>query len=327
MTTGTAVATPRKPTVSVLERLATVLTSVSALILTAYFLTRINVITVDRTMTWESIAVLTAPLDASALGVVAVGFNWIGRRRLRRWARRMRQQRAQENEEQRAEKRARGASLLLGVPASLQNLPDYLAILRQMHILSALFTTAVMVTAVSVTVVNDGPRVPAASFTVTAVQYCRTPLESIYHDAAAARDDALHDATDAQAFIADMNAHASALQADGATLSPAVSALQAASPPDSKYSALRTDCLQALQQAISLLNTPTVPVSPPFPRTVSGIDLVRDASAFVTSNPSTLFQVAPIVHQALDTALNNEVGLNQQLQSDAQQVQNNLLAP
>jgi hypothetical protein len=85
--------------------------------------------------------------------------------------------------------------------------------------------------------------------------------------------------------------------------------------------------VKALQQVITLLNTPTLPVSAPFPSTVSGIDLVRDASAFVTSNPSTVSQVAPVVHQALDTALNNETGLNQQLQSDAQQVQNNLLAP
>jgi hypothetical protein len=107
----------------------------------------------------------------------------------------------------------------------------------------------------------------------------------------------------------------------------AVSALQAASPPNSKYAALRTDCLMALRQAMTLLNEPTLHVSPPFPGSVSGIGLLRDGASYVTANPSTVSQVAPMVHQALDTALNNEQGLNNQLQSDAQQMQNDLLAP
>jgi hypothetical protein len=37
--------------------------------------------------------------------------------------------------------------------------------------------------------------------------------------------------------------------------------------------------------------------------------------------------VAPFVHQTLDSALNGEQGLNNQLQLDAQNVQNDLLAP
>jgi hypothetical protein len=40
-----------------------------------------------------------------------------------------------------------------------------------------------------------------------------------------------------------------------------------------------------------------------------------------------LSQVAPIVHETLDSALNGEQGLNNQLLSDAQQIQNELLAP
>ena len=222
---------------------------------------------------------------------------------------------------------ARGQQPVIGVPASVQNIPDYLRTLQQTHLLPALFTTVVVVAAVGTTVVTAGPRVPAVTFTVTAVQSCRTPLESIYQDAATARDDALRDAADAQAFITDINQQANALQTDAATLPGAVSALQAASPPNSKYAALRTDCLVALRQAMTLLNEPTLHVSPPFPGSVSGIGLLRDGASYVTANPSTVSQVAPMVHQALDTALNNEQGLNNQLHSDAQQMQNDLLAP
>jgi hypothetical protein len=160
-----------------------------------------SLLPVNTAVSWEHYAVLAAPLGASTLGVVATVCNWIGRRRLRKWARQVRQLQAQATAEDKAEKRTHGASVLLVAPATAQNVPDYMNVLQQLHILPGILTTVVVVSAVTVTVVNDGPRVPQATFTATAVQDCRIPLESIYQDASTARDDAGNDASSASQFI------------------------------------------------------------------------------------------------------------------------------
>ncbi|HEV2235845.1 MAG TPA: hypothetical protein VGR57_04205, partial [Ktedonobacterales bacterium] len=175
--------------VSRLERLASVFTIISALILAGYLLYRLSIIPLDARVNWQAAAAVLAPVVATIIGGIGSFFAWVGRRRTR----------AKAEKDERAT-RAKVAQGLIAAPAALQNLPDWLAWLRGSHFLSNIFSGGVLLGAVAVTVVTGAPRAPLIGFAGQLVVNCQLPLQSVFQHASEIHDAAHTDSGDVTAF-------------------------------------------------------------------------------------------------------------------------------
>jgi hypothetical protein len=311
-TTTTATATRT----SGLERFATGLTIISALILAGYLLYRLGIVPVDAHVTWQAAVAVLAPVAATLVGGTGSLFAWLGRRRTR----------TLREKDERAT-RSKVAQGLIAAPAALQNLPDWLSWMRASHIVSNLFTGGVLLGAVAVTVVTGAPHAPLIGFAGQLVMNCQLPLQNVYQHASEIHDAAHNDSADAAAFRSALEKSATDLQGDATSLTGALGALHSLSAPQATYQGLLSDCTSAVQQARDFLNTESIAAGAPISAQVSGLSLLRSASARMTTNPEQVGPVSDVVFQVYDGEIQQTADLRNQLASEAGQLQSALLAP
>ncbi len=117
------------------------------------------------------------------------------------------------------------------------------------------------------------------------------------------------------------------LQADATALPGVLHTLQGITAPQARYQSLLTDCESALQQAQAFLDTTDTTVGAPFNATVSGVSLLQAASALMSTHPEEVSAAASTVFQVYDGELNQTTDLQNRLQSEANQLQTDLLTP
>lgn len=302
--------------VSRLERFASGLTIISALMLAGYLLYRLGIVPLDAHVDWQAAAAVLAPVAATLVGGVGSLFAWLGRRRTR--ARRAQEERST---------RAKVAQGLIAAPAALQNLPDWLGWLRASHFIGNLLTGGVLVAAVAVTVVTGAPRAPLIQFAGQLVLNCQQPLQSVYQHASDIHDAAHSQSGEVPAFRTTLTKSESDLRGDATNLATALSKLRGVSAPQAAYQGLLADCISAVQQAQGFLNDESIAAGAPFNAQVSGLSVLRAADALLVTNPEKVDAVAAAVFQVYDGEFQQTTDLRARLQTEAGQLQTALLTP
>ena len=87
------------------------------------------------------------------------------------------------------------------------------------------------------------------------------------------------------------------------------------------------DEVASAEQAQAFLDTTDTTVGAPFNATVSGVSLLQAASALMSTHPEEVSAAASTVFQVYDGELNQTTDLQNRLQSEANQLQTDLLTP
>lgn len=258
-----------------------------------------------------AVAVLSAPVVSSLLGLLALLctlYLWRRKRRLRKLGRPVK----------RDALRDRLADLFDAAQTFLERLSHFL------QLLFALLPTLVLLSALVVSGVTEAPRLPLQQFAYQLLQHCNNPLTTINNEVQSAKSAASGYDSPNALFTSDMAGRSRALQADAQGARQDDAALAGVTAPAS-YQRLLDNCRSALQEIAECLqpNAPPLPVNDcapadaaPYYQLHGMVDYLAQAGMFLPSQVAATLDTA-LTHFRDSTLyhdlLNDENRLSQEL--------------